>query len=49
VQIYKNYGGHKVFVSSVQIELINSVYRITQIIVPSLKITMVYLLSQMEL
>jgi hypothetical protein len=28
VQIYKNYGGQKVFVSRVQTELINSVYRL---------------------
>jgi hypothetical protein len=27
VQIYKNYGGHQVFVSRVQTELVNSVYR----------------------
>jgi hypothetical protein len=28
VQIYKNYGGQKVFVSRVQTELINLVYRL---------------------
>jgi hypothetical protein len=28
VQIYKNYTGQQVFVSRVQIELINSVYRL---------------------